>query len=196
MGLGWTPVTVEGFTVREVPEAEIWSTTPGDATAETIVEETAWEGALARPGTARLMLEGWLARGASVLGLYCDDQLIGLFDIGRVASWTEATGERPDGGGDLLAEPVENGQALVYLTLWYSIRPAARGQIGNEVFRALSDDFLRQIWDAGIRRLVAVYLHTTAEGRALAAKAERWGWRTLTQRGLTEIKVKRLERRP
>jgi hypothetical protein len=195
MTMAWEPVTIGAFTVRELGPSEFWSETIGDATAETIVEETAWEGASARPGSARAMIEGWQARGASFLGLYREGMLIGLFDVGRPTSWAEATGEKPDGAGDLLAEPVATREP-VYLTLWYSIRPAARGQIPADVFTALSGGFLRQLWDLGIRRMVAVYLHTLAEGRALAAKAERWGWRTLAQRGLTEIKVKRLERRP
>ena len=196
MSLDWTPVTVEGVTVREIPDAELWSTTLGDATAETIVEETAWEGAAAAPESARAMLERWIESGAWVLGLYRDAALIGLFDIGRFASWAEATGEAPDGAGDLLAEASDRGAERVHLTLWFAIRAAARGTVPGAVFAALSTAFVRQLWDQGIRRMVTVHMHNLGEGRAHAATVERYGWRTHSRRGLAEIKVKRLERRP
>ena len=61
-------MTAYGFTVREVPPAELWSATAGDDTAETIIEETAWQGAAAAPEAARAMLERWIQEGAWVLG--------------------------------------------------------------------------------------------------------------------------------
>jgi hypothetical protein len=196
MSLDWPPITVGAFTARELAPAELWSQATGDATAETIVEETSWEGAAAASGSARAMLEGWLARGAWIVGLYRDDALIGLFDVGRFATWAEATGERPDGEGDLLAERVELRAELVHMTLWFAVRPAERGSVPGPVFQQLSDAFLGHLWDRGIRRMVTVHLHHLAAGRAHAGNVERFGWRTLQRRGLTETKVKRLERRP
>jgi hypothetical protein len=195
MTLSWSPVSVGDFTVRELAPEELWSQTPGDATAETIVDETAWEGAGAAPGSAREMLERWLEAGAWVIGLYREATLIGLFDVGRFVPWAVAAGERP-AGVDLLAEAVPSRDELVHVTLWYALRPAARGQVPGATFKALSDAFLRRLWDLGIRRMVTTHLHHLAEGRAHAANVERYGWRTLRQRGLVETKVKRLEGRP
>lgn len=195
MSLAWEPVTVDGFTVRPMVEEELWSQVLGDATAETTLEETLWEGAGAGPGLARQRLEHWQALRAWFLGLYRGGDLIGLYDIGHLATWTAATGEKQDGAGDIMAEP-GTPDRWVQVTLWMATRPAARGQVPATVFRTLSVWFLRRLWDGGIRQLVMYRTLTVQEGRAHAQQVEAYGWRTLARRGLTEIKIKRLEHRP
>ena len=189
-------MTADGFTVREVPPAEFWSATPGDDTAETIVEETAWQGAAAAPEAARAMLERWIQEGAWVLGLYEGEQLIGLFDIGRFVPG-DYLEEPRNGAGDLEADQgPPRAAALKHLTLWFAIRPAYRGRLRAATFQALSDAFLRHLWDRGIRDLVTVHVLNLAEGRQHAAHVERLGWRTLARTALREVKGKTLRARP
>jgi len=193
--LDWTPVTVEGFTVRAVPEAALWSRQAGDETAETIVEETAWEGAAAAPGSGRTMLERWLQDGAWILGLYEDEALIGLFDVGRFVPGGYLEGP-VDGAADVGADLDRDTRLPKHLTLWFAIRPAARGRVPGAVFKALSDAFLRRLWDCGVRTMITTHVLNLAEGRQHAARVERLGWRTVSRAGLSELKMKRLEQRP
>ena len=189
------PVTVDGFTVRAVPDEALWSTVSGDETAETLVEETAWEGATAAPESGRAMLERWIGEGAWVLGLYEGARLIGLFDVGRFVPGNHL--EAPaDGVGEIGADLGPSRTDLKHLTLWFAIRPGDRGRVPGHVFKALSDAFLRRLWDLGIRVMVTTHVLNLEEGRQHAGRVERLGWRTVSRRGLSEVKMKRLEARP
>lgn len=187
-------MTESGFTVKVVPAEALWSQAPGDATAETIIDETAWEGAAQGPGWAPAILAEWLRQGAWVVGLYEGDELIGLFDVGRFVPHdyllSGATGVGALGVDSTPERP------LKHLTLWFAIRPAARGRVPAPVFKALADAFLRHLWNLGIRELITVHILNLAEGRDHAASVERLGWRTLARRGLVEIKGKTLLERP
>lgn len=195
MTLNWTPMMIGPFTVRELEAGELWSQAPGDATAETIVEETAWEGAAAAPGTGRAKLEGWLALGAWILGIYDGDRLIGLFDAGRLTTWAEATGEEaPDGAGDRFSDLGPAHSEPICVTIWTAIRPSERKRVPGPIWKALAAAFHRRLWDLGVRRLVTTHVRTLAEGRAHAERAEQYGWRTVIRRGHADLKVKRLER--
>ncbi len=193
--LGWTPVTVDGFAVRAVPEAELWSQVPGDATAETIVDEGAWEGATAAPQSGRAMLSRWLDRGAWVLGLYDGDRLIGLYDVGRFVPADYLTG-RPDGTGDIGADLGPGPGRLKHLTCWFGIRPAHRGHIPAPVLTAFTAAFMRHLWDLGIRDLVTLVGLRLAEGRRVAAGNQRRGWRIVRTRGTEVVMSKALLGRP